>query len=232
VKNSVRTTFRRAATFAAMTAVMAVLGVATPASADTLNQYLNNVASVQHGSLVGTYNVITEYALINAYSAQYLAQQAAANVPAVGVATLNGEYPAHIFNRGDTASLNFEFVDPATGQPLAGPPVDRVDYYINTDPQHPNVYTLFATAPFAPGTGDGHGANVTFSDIIEGGGGEAEIEAVPIGPNGPIFIPGNDGSNVAQGFVSFLVPEPASWLLLGIGALLLGLLKWGKARKV
>src|SRR4051794_19565422 len=103
---------RLAAILLATAGFTATLASSSPTRADTLNQYLNNVAQARVGSFVGTYNTLTELALINIYTTQYLFQQTGAGVPGVGGGTLNGEMGAHIMNPGDTATLNFQFIDP------------------------------------------------------------------------------------------------------------------------
>jgi len=213
---------RRSLMLAVMTAIMSSLGVATPAGADTLHQYLQNVAAIHVGTAEGVYSVLTEYALINIASAQYLLQQAQNNVPVIGQAELDGAYPATIFaNPGDTKPLSFEWIDTTTGLPTAGPTVIAVDYYISPDPYNPFNYSYL-------GTSTDSGSNFSLPYTI--GSTESEFRASPIGPGGPIFIEGLGGYNVAEGYVASLIPEPSSWALLGIGAVLLGFFRRKRKR--
>ena len=83
-KNILRTTSCRAAMLAAITAVTAVVGVATPAGADTLQQYLLNRDEILRGTVLGLYSPMDEIAKFVLADVAFAAQQKAAGVSAVG----------------------------------------------------------------------------------------------------------------------------------------------------
>jgi hypothetical protein len=92
-----------------------------------------------------------------------------------------------------------------------------VHYDINLDPNNPNVYT-----PLGDSFNAGSNFSLPFSMI---GPYEPVIRATPFDNSGPITILGVEDFNIAQGFAVGLVPEPASWMLLGLGVLALGFVK-------
>jgi hypothetical protein len=208
---------RRAVVLVVTSVAMSTLGVAAPARADTLEEYLQNVATIQVGTLNGTYNVFQEFTLINVAFAQYLLQQANNGNGTVGQAALNGEYPSSIFNApGEMQLLSFHWIDTTSGSPVAGPTVDQVDYYISPDPNDPFTYSFY-------GSSTDSGSNFSLPYTI--GTTESEFRAVPFFDGDPIVILGLDDYNVAEGYVASLIPEPTSWILLGTGAAMLGMFR-------
>ncbi|MBI3837757.1 MAG: PEP-CTERM sorting domain-containing protein [Planctomycetia bacterium] len=211
--------FRRAGLLAAATAMLATLGLVMPTRADTLDEYLLAVAGILIDTKLRVDTPKEEMNLINVAAQQYLQEGGSFGLRSIGQAILKGQFPAAMLDPGTTGTLTFQYIDPTTSLPTAGPTVTEVDYSANLDPNNPSVYTPLGFSSDA-------GSNFALPYTM--GLSEAEIRATPLGPGGAIFIGGLGGFNVAEGYVAAIVPEPAAWLLLGIGASLLAMLKWRK----
>ena len=127
---------------------------------------------------------------------------------------INSNYPASLpLEFGDTAIASFIWVDTTSGLPDVGPNIVGVHYDINLDPNTPNVYAAL---------GDSFDSGSNFSlPFLMTSPYEPVIRAIPFDNSGPIVILGVDDFNIAQGYAAGLVPEPASWVLLGIGVAML-----------
>ncbi len=150
----------------------------------------------------------------------YLFQQKL--IPAVGQPSYKASYPTAAYDDGDTGTLMFHFISPATGLPTDGPAIASVLYEVNEDPETPGYTTLGISTDAA--------TDFSFSYTVAGF--EPDIQAIPFDASGaPIFLPGFDGSNVAVGSVTIIAPEPSALLLLGLGAAGMIVLNWGQRRR-
>jgi hypothetical protein len=175
-----------------------------------LDEFLLAVAGIRLGTFDGTYSYLQEYNLVQVAWQQYRQQQAAKPAPKMGQAMIDGNYAASSgLAFGDGAVASFAWVDTTTGLPDTGPAIVGVHYDVNLDPNNPNVYVSL-------GDSFDSGSNYSFPFTMTGPY-EPVIRATPFDGGGPIVILGVDDFNIAQGFAVGLVPEPASWLLLGMG---------------
>ena len=201
--------------------VTSLFATTTPSYAISYWDYWTNAATERANTLLGAYSWSDETRNINNYYWAYKNEQKVASVGAIGqpaiyeiagIAQTPG-YPTVLALQGQTISIDFGFVDPATGLYTAGPPVGSVEYLVNVDPTSPTDLVPISTS---------YDASSGFStSYVVSSSAEPAIEAVPYDANGnPIVIPGVDGDNVAQGFVTALyVPEPSAIVLLGIGGI-------------
>jgi hypothetical protein len=157
---------------------------------------------------------------IGALRMQILLGAAEQKIPDIGEALCNGFSPVARLPIGDTCSLSFQFIDTLTGLPTAGgPTVGSVFYEVQTDPDHPDVFTPIGTSTDAASQFAMSFINVDFEPLVL---------AIPFDPaGGKIFIDDGHGSNLAAGDVVLIppgpVPEPSSWSVLLLGLPLLGL---------
>lgn len=172
-------------------------------------------AAIASSGLLPTPPVVTaELAAATGAWAAFYAEQAAFTTT-VGQVAFNGVDPATpVASFGETGTLTFSFIDPATLASVAGPTVASVVY---EQAQVAGGFTVIGTSTNA--LSDFALPYMTSSSPATV---EEEIEAVPFDQsNNPIVISGVDGDNVAVGGVTLLapVPEPATLALFGVGLL-------------
>jgi hypothetical protein len=148
--------------------------------------------------------------------ADYKKEQASLNIRIIGQPAIYAVagipqtpgYPSVFAQPGQLLSVDFGFLDPATGLPTTGPSVASVAYEVDTDP-------LSATNFVPIGTSFDAGSNFSISYLISTTF-EPGIQAIPYDANGdPIVITGLGGDNVAQGkVVALFIPEPSTFALL------------------
>jgi hypothetical protein len=153
----------------------------------------------------------TETSRIQASDVDFLAEGDDLRV-IVGRAMLNGQSPVAHLSEGATGELTFQFIDPGTGSPVAGPEVGFVLYRVNLDPDLPDLFTQVG---FATDSAE----NFSLPFVVTGF--EPLILATPFDRSGnPVFIPGAGGSNVAVGsVVDIPIPEPSMLLLFSLSLL-------------
>lgn len=212
-QSAARKANHRALAFAAMLAALfGPIGGPTQARADSLWDYLLAVAGIRLGTLEGTYTFKQEETLLNLAWMLYRQQQMRKPAPRMGQVAIEGEYPSTLGVPGDVVLLTYHFVDTTTGLPASGPTVDHVLYEANLDPLNPNAYVPIGSSF------DG-GSHFSFPFTISGF--EPAIRGTPFDSAGsPVFLSGVDDENIAVGVAVALVPEPASYLLLSVGLIL------------
>ncbi len=116
---------------------------------------------------------------------------------------------------GETGTLTFSFIDPTTRLPVTGPAVGSVAFEQSQTPDIPSSFTPIGTSTNAASDfALSYTAGSTLGTV------EQEILAIPLSPAGvPIFIPGVDGFNNAEGGLTILaaIPEPSGLLVLLLG---------------
>ena len=211
----------------ALTGLMLLGAAAQTASANAIDylDYLWEKAQIRGYTLAGAWSASFEDEQIDAAYKRYQASQASANVPIIGqpaIYAINGTpqspgFPDVLGGSGNLLSVDFGFVDPNTGLAAAGPAVGSVEYLVSTDPNNPLSYT-----PLGISTDASTSFSITY---LDGGGFEADIEAIPFDRNGnQIFIAGLDGYDAAIGSVTALdaaAPEPSTFWYFLAGATLI-----------
>jgi hypothetical protein len=196
-----------------------LLAAAPIASANTIDylSYLLDKATIRTNTYLGAWSYSFEDEQIEAAYKKYQATQASANIPLIGQPAIyaiagvpqSPGFPDVIAGPGSLLSIDFGFVDPATGLAASGPAIGSVEYLVSTDPNNPLSYTPIGTSTDAA-------SNFSFS-YLDNSAYEPDIEAIPFDLSGhPIVLTGVDGYNAAIGSVTALsaAPEPSAWLFL------------------
>jgi hypothetical protein len=131
----------------------------------------------------------------------------------IGQPFLGGFAPSAFLGAGFSATLTFEFIDPGSGLPAAGPAIGSVLYEESATPDVPGSFTPLGTS---------FDVAHDFPLLFTATSGEVDILAIPFDPRGTaIVISDPDGSNVAEGQVVQLneIPEPSTLALFVAGGL-------------
>ncbi len=214
-------------------AVGVILAVAKPANADAYSTYLVDLWADKLNTFFGAYTPDSEKEHIANDYEKYTSEQASISIPFIGQPAIyavagtpqSPQFPAVFALQGQLLSVDFGFIDPATGLATTGPLVASVEYEVNVDPLSPTDYVPIGTSFDAASD---FSISYLFSTDFE-----PTIQAIPFDASGnPIIMPGVDGENVARGVVTAVVtPEPSAvWLLAVVIAITLPKARSRKAR--
>ncbi len=187
------------------------VGMATPAArADSLWEYLEIIAGARLLTASGEWTEDQEQAAIEQGWQQYKQQHQ--TKPKIGQNKSGGHYPTNRVPPGSGTAIRFTWINPVTGAEIPPTDVYYVEYWINGDPNDPGQFDYLGVS---------YDAGSQFQFNTTNTGFEPVFKSQPYGFNGqPITITGVGGFNVAQGIVTELIPEPASFALLALGGLL------------
>src|SRR5262245_54127522 len=99
-----------------------------PAEATTLAQYETAKKAALQLTATGGLKATEEILLISLAYDEYKEQQKDAGVLVIGQPALSGQFPVSTLLPGTNGLLTFQFIDPATGLPTAGPTIGSVFY--------------------------------------------------------------------------------------------------------